>query len=54
MLMDCSIWIFTFSGVLAKGKINPHFTHLVARLPGGGPLLERISKCSPEQIRNPV
>ena len=43
-----------FSGVLAKGKINPHFTHLVAGLPGGGPLLERISKCSPEQIRNPV
>ena len=32
-----------FSGVMAKGKINPHFQSLVRRLPEGEELLSRIS-----------
>jgi len=32
-----------FSGVMAKGKLNPHFQSIVRRLPEGEELLSRIS-----------
>ena len=32
-----------FSGVMAKGKINPHFRSIVRRLPKGEGLLSSIS-----------
>jgi len=37
-----------FSGVMAKGRINPNFTRIVSRIPGGAQLLDRILSRSPE------
>lgn len=43
-----------FAGVLAKGKINPNFTSIVGKLPGGSQLLERISSLFPEKQACPA
>ena len=43
-----------FAGVLAKGKINPNFTSIVGKLPGGSQLLERISSLVPEKQTYPA
>jgi hypothetical protein len=39
-----------FSGVMAKGKINPHFESVVRRLPEGEELLSSISSKNEHQF----